>query len=602
MDLNAKLKSLPGKPGVYMMKDSRGRIIYVGKAKSLKNRVRSYFQDARTPDPKQKALLKKISDFDLLIADSEMEALILESNLIKEYKPRYNVNLKDDKRYPYLKVTVDEDFPRVLVVRRVKKDKSKYFGPYTNVRGMRQTIRLLRRIFPIRSCNFALPSKKKYKLCLDYHIKRCQGPCEGLVKKDEYQEMIKDVCLFLSGKNSILIKELKRKMENAAEIERYEEAARIRDQITSLESVMQRQKVVGTDSTDRDIIALVQEGKDISVAALQIREGIMIGRQNFHLVASAKTTQGEILSNFLRRYYMHSPIIPQQIILPLDPDDSEMIQKWLKQKRGFNVEFVTPQKGKKLKLLEMAQKNARLLLDELLLQRKERKKKVPEPVLMLQKDLYLEKAPIEIAGIDISNIGGKDAVGSLVYFSDGKPKKSEYKRFKIKTVVSQDDFAMISEVVKRYFGSLIDKKKNFPDLVLIDGGKGQLSLALRALHSLGIKDQKIMALAKRIDEIFLPGKPDPLMIKKDSSSLKLLKRVRDEAHRFAISYHKLLRKKRMVTSELDKIPGVGEKRRKALLSEFGSVKRIKQATLEELLKTDNIAKRTAQEIYNYFHP
>lgn len=602
MDLKAKLKSLPKKPGVYMMKDSRGRIIYVGKAKSLKNRVRSYFQDSLPPDPKQKALIKKISDFDLLVADSEMEALILESNLIKEHKPRYNVNLKDDKRYPYLKVTVDEDFPRILVVRRVKKDKAKYFGPYTNVRGMRQTLRLLRRIFQVRSCNFALPSKKKHKLCLDYHIKRCQGPCEGLVKKDEYRGMIKDVCLFLSGKNTELIKELKRKMEKTAEAERYEEAARIRDQIKFLESVMHRQKVVETEKKDRDIIALSQEGKDVSVAALQIREGVMIGRQNFHVLASTKISQGEILSNFLRRYYMHSPIIPQQIILPSDPNDRKMIQKWLKQKREANVEFVTPKKGKKYKLLEMAQKNAKLLLDELLLQKKEREKKIPEPVATLKKDLYLEKAPREIAGIDISNIGGKDAVGSLVYFSDGKPKKSEYKRFRIKTVATQDDFAMISEVVKRYYGSLIESRKSFPDLVLIDGGKGQLSLALQALNSLGIKDQKIMALAKRIDEIFLPGKPDPLMIKKDSSSLKLLKRVRDEAHRFAISYHKLLRKKRTVASELDKIPGVGEKRRKVLLTKFGSVKRIKETTLEELLKTDNITKRTAQEIYKYFHP
>ncbi|MGB2698085.1 MAG: excinuclease ABC subunit UvrC, partial [Candidatus Zixiibacteriota bacterium] len=578
MDLKAKLKSLPKKPGVYMMKDSRGRIIYVGKAKSLKNRVRSYFQDSLPPDPKQKALIKKISDFDLLVADSEMEALILESNLIKEHKPRYNVNLKDDKRYPYLKVTVDEDFPRILVVRRVKKDKAKYFGPYTNVRGMRQTLRLLRRIFQVRSCNFALPSKKKHKLCLDYHIKRCQGPCEGLVKKDEYRGMIKDVCLFLSGKNTELIKELKRKMEKTAEAERYEEAARIRDQIKFLESVMHRQKVVETEKKDRDIIALSQEGKDVSVAALQIREGVMIGRQNFHVLASTKISQGEILSNFLRRYYMHSPIIPQQIILPSDPNDRKMIQKWLKQKREANVEFVTPKKGKKYKLLEMAQKNAKLLLDELLLQKKEREKKIPEPVATLKKDLYLEKAPREIAGIDISNIGGKDAVGSLVYFSDGKPKKSEYKRFRIKTVATQDDFAMISEVVKRYYGSLIESRKSFPDLVLIDGGKGQLSLALQALNSLGIKDQKIMALAKRIDEIFLPGKPDPLMIKKDSSSLKLLKRVRDEAHRFAISYHKLLRKKRTVASELDKIPGVGEKRRKVLLTKFGSVKRIKETT------------------------
>lgn len=584
-----------------MMKDSKGRVIYVGKAKSLRSRVRSYFQDAIPVDPRQKALLKKISDFELLVSDSEVEALILESNLIKEYKPRYNVNLKDDKRYPYLKVTAGEDFPRILVVRRIKRDKAKYFGPYTNVRGMRQTLRLLRRIFPVRSCNFALPSRRKQKLCLDYYIKRCQGPCEGLVNKDEYQGMIRDVCLFLSGKNTILISELKKKMESGAKAERYEEAARVRDQMIALESVIERQKVVETESKDRDIIAVSREGEDISVAALQIREGVMIGRQNFHLVASARTAQGEILSNFLRRYYMHSPVIPEEIILPSEPDDSDMIKEWLKGKRGRRVEFVTPQKGEKQKLLEMAQKNAKLLLEEFLLQKKEKTRRVPESILSLKKDLYLDRLPQQIAGIDISNLGISDAVGSLVYFSDGKPKKSEYKRFKIKTVPGQDDFAMISEVVKRYFGSLIEKKKSFPDLVLIDGGKGQLSLALQALNSLGIGDQRIMALAKRIDEIFLPGRPDPLMIKKDSPSLKLLKRVRDEAHRFAISYHKLLRKKRTVASELDEIPGVGEKRRKALLTLFGSVKRIKQATLEDLLKANGITKKTAKEIYKYFH-
>jgi excinuclease ABC subunit C len=602
MDLKVKLDSLPKKPGIYMMKDSRGRIIYVGKAKYLRNRVRSYFQDSTPLDAKQKALIKKISDFDILVADSEMEALILESNLIKEYKPRYNVNLKDDKRYPYLKVTIDEDFPRILVVRRIKKDKAKYFGPYTNVRGMRHTLRLLRRIFPVRSCNFVLPSKKKHKLCLDYYIKRCQGPCEGLVKKNEYQEMIKDVCLFLSGKNTILIRELKRRMQGAAQTEKYEEAARLRDQITSLESVMQKQKVVETDPKDRDIIAISKEGKDISVTALQIREGVMISRQNFHLVASIRSSEGEVLSNFLRRYYMHSPIIPEQIILPSDPDDSDMLQKWLKEKKEGKVEFIIPKKGKKHKLLEMAERNAKLLLGELLLQRKERKRKVPESIASLKKDLYLDKTPREIVGMDISNLGGSDAVGSLVYFSNGKPQKSEYKRFKIKTVSGQDDFAMISEVVTRYFNLLIDKKKKFPDLVLIDGGKGQLSFALQALNSLGIKDQKIMALAKRIDEIFLPGKPDPLMIRKDSSSLKLLKRIRDEAHRFAISYHKLLRKKRTIASELNKIPGVGEKRRKALLLKFGSVERLRIASLEELLQTNKIDIRTAKEVYKYFHP
>jgi len=327
----------------------------------------------------------------------------------------------------------------------------------------------------------------------------------------------------------------------------------------------------------------------------------MIGRQNFHLVASAKSTEGEVLSNFLRRYYMHSPIIPEEIILPSSPDDSNMITQWLKEKRGGKVELTEPKKGKKHRLLEMAEKNAKLLLEELLLQQKEKTKRIPEPIVSLKKDLYLDVFPREIAGIDVSNLGPSDAVGSLVWFSNGKPKKSEYKRFKIRTVRRQDDFAMVSEVVKRFFDSRLEKKKGFPDLVLIDGGKGQLSFALQALSLLGVKNQRIMALAKRIDQIFLPGKPDPLMIKKDSPSLRLLKRIRDEAHRFAISYHRLLRKKRTVISELNKIPGIGEKRRKALLLKFGSVKRIKEATLKDLLQTKGITKKAAQEIHGHFH-
>ena len=583
------------------MKDRWGRVIYVGKAKSLRNRVRSYFQNGSDLHPRISAMIKKVSDFDSMVTDSEMEALILESNLIKEYKPRYNVNLKDDKRYPYLKVTVDENFPRILVGRRVKKDKAKYFGPYTNVKGMRKTLRLLRRIFPVRSCNFAIPSKKVQKVCLDYHIKRCEGPCVGLVSQKDYNDMIKDVCLFLSGKNSILIDQLKKKMNEFSIKEKFEEAARIRDQIKALESVMQTQKVVETEKTDRDIIAFARSGKDISLTNLQVREGILIGRQQFHLTSTTQTSDEEILSTFLRQYYMHSAIIPEEIILPTTPEDMEMIEKWLAEKREGKVEIIIPQKGKKHNLLEMAEKNAQLLLEELLLQKSERKKKVPENIMRLKNDLYLDLVPREIVAFDISNLGPSDAAGSLVFFCDGKPKKSEYKRFKIKTVEGQDDFAMMKEVVKRYFQRLVQEKKRFPDLVLVDGGKGQLSSALVALSSLGIKNQSIIGLAKRLDEVFLPERADSLMIKKDSLSLRLLQRIRDEAHRFAISYHKVLRKKRTIKSELDQIKGIGGKRKEALLKYFSSVKRIKAASMEELTRAEGITPTIAEKIYNYFH-
>jgi len=608
MDIKAKLENLPTKPGVYLMKDKSGRIIYVGKAKSLRNRVRAYFHDTLPYHPRTSALVSKISDLDVLATDSEMEALILESNLIKEYKPRYNVNLKDDKRYPYLKVTF-EAFPRVLVVRRVKKDRAKYFGPYTNVKAMRQTLGILRRIFPLRSCNVALPSQRKIKLCLDFYIKRCMGPCEGKISEKEYREIIDNVCLFLSSRNEALLSHLKERMEHYAQRENFEMAAQIRDQIKALDSVTEKQKVADVEKVDKDIIAFARDKKDIFVVVLQIREGILIGRQNFHLTAFKEIEDREILSTFLRQYYMHSVVIPPEIILPIKMDDQEMIRDWLSAKRAQilclekgKVRFLIPQRGEKVKLLEMATYNAQLSLDELLLQKSEARKKIPQVIKSLEKDLYLSVPPRKIAAFDISNLGPLDAVGSLVFFEDGRPKKSLYRRFKIKTVEGQDDFAMMGEVVKRYFTRLTEEKKEFPDLVLVDGGKGQLSTTLETLRRLGIKNQNVMALAKRLDEVFLPGKSNSLMIPKDSASLKLLQRIRNEAHRFAIDYHRKLRKKRTIKSELDQIPGIGPARRKILLKHFGSVEKIRLASLEVLLQTEGINKKVAENIYKYFHP
>jgi excinuclease ABC subunit C len=601
MDLNTKLQNLPAKPGVYLMKDGSGRIIYVGKAKSLKNRVRAYFHDTPPFHPKISALISRISDFDILATDSEMEALILEANLVKEYKPRYNVNLKDDKRYPYLKVT-GEPFPRVLVVRRVKQDDARYFGPYTNVKAMRHTVRILRRIFPVRSCNYALPSHRKVKLCLDYHIKRCLGPCQGKVSQDDYAEIIKDVLLFLSGRNNLLREQLQEKMSQYSAGEEFEKAAYVRDQIKALKSVMEKQKVSDIDAADRDIIALARHKKDISVVVLQIREGILIGRQNFHLTSLKETADAEIWSTFLRRYYMHSSIIPPEIILPTQVADQKMIEDWLSSKREGKVRVIIPQRGDKFKLLEMASYNARLSLDELLLQRSEAKKKVPPPVRSLKKDLYLPAPPRGIAAFDVSNLGSQDAVGSLVFFRDGRPLKSRYRRFKIKTVAGQDDFAMMAEVVRRYFNRLTEEKKEYPDLVLIDGGKGQLSSAVNTLHELGIDKQSVAALAKRLDEVFLPNRSEPLMIPKGSASLRLLQRIRDEAHRFAVGYHRKLRKRRTMRSELDEIPGVGPSRRRSLLKRFGSVKEIKGANLDDLMGVEGINRKVAKNIYAHFHP
>ncbi len=600
MELKLKLKNLPDRPGVYVMKDSSGKVIYIGKAKSLRDRVRAYFHATAPYHPKVSALISKISDLEVLATDSEMEALILEANLIKEHRPRYNVNLKDDKRYPYLKVT-DEPFPRVLVVRRVKKDGARYFGPYTNVKAMRQTLGILRKIFVIRSCNYALPPTRKIKLCLDYHIKRCPGPCEGKVSEEEYGEIIRNVLLFLSGRSRLLLSHLTERMNQCSAREEYEKAASLRDQINSLGAVMEKQKVADVEQADRDIIAFARERKDISVVALQIREGILIGRQNFHLTGLKQSADREILSAFLRQYYMHSAIIPPEIIVPAAVQDQRMIQDWLSSKREGKTRIVVPQRGDKVRLLDMALYNAQLSLNEILLQRAEAKRAMPAAVKSLERDLYLTLPPRRIAAFDISNLGPSDAVGSLVLFQDGRPKKSGYRRFKVKTVSGQDDFAMMGEVVGRYFGRLDEQRQEYPDLVLIDGGKGQLSACVQTLNRLQVKDQNIAALAKRLDEVFLPQRSEPLMIPKGSVSLKLLQRIRDEAHRFAVEYHRKLRKKRTIRSELDQIPGIGPARRKILLKAFGSVQAVRRAGLKELLQVEGVGKRAAENVYKHFH-
>ncbi len=600
MDLKTKLRNLPAKPGVYLMKDVRSRIIYVGKAKSLRSRVRAYFQDSPPPDSKTSALISKITDFDVLVTDSEMEALILEANLIKKHRPRYNVNLRDDKRYPYVKVT-DEPFPRVLVVRRVGKDKAHYFGPYTNVKAMRNTLKILRRVFAVRSCNYPLPSNKRVRLCLDYHIKRCPGPCEGKISAEEYGETVRDILLFLSGKNSLLVKNLEGKMNDYSSREEYEKAAAVRDQIHALESVTEKQKVAEMDQVDRDILAFAREGRDIALVALQIREGVLIGRQTFHLTATRESTDQEILSTFIRQYYMHSATVPQEVILPGQIDDQAMIDEWLSSKRGSGVKIVHPQRGQKVRLLAMALSNARLSLEEVLLQRSAARAEVPPVVKSLEKDLYLSTPPRSVVAFDISNLGPSNAVGSLVFFQDGRSRKSNYRRFKIRGIEGQDDFAMMRQVVSRHFRRLTQEKRPYPDLVLIDGGKGQLQAALEALKELGIRDQNVVALAKRLDEVFLPATPNSLMIPKGSASLRLLQRIRDEAHRFAVSYHRQLRKKGVTRSELDRIPGIGPVRREVLLRHFRSVEQIKRADLQDLIATRGLGKKAAERVYKHFH-
>jgi excinuclease ABC subunit C len=598
--LQTKLANLPESPGIYMMKDSGGKILYIGKAKLLRNRVRSYFQQSRPRDLKTDALTSKISDFEVLVTDNEMEALILENNLIKEHRPRYNVNLKDDKRYPYLKIT-GEPFPRLLVTRVLRKDGGKYFGPYTEVKVMRQTLRLIRQIFPLRTCNQKLPSGGKHRVCLNYHIGRCFGPCENLISREEYCQIVEGVRRFLAGRKVELLRDLRSRMESLAETEEYEAAARVRDQLQSLETLIARQKVLNPDMADRDIIAYKREGADACCVAMQVREGVLIGRQHFYLSASDSSDEGELLKTFLMRFYNTPEAIPPQVLMASKPKDGSLVARYLSDRAGSGVELVVPQKGEKARLLNLARENAKLLLEELLLEKSEAKRK-PSPLLRsLKRDLYLKDLPRRLAAFDISNLGSGGAVGSLVYFVDGQPRKGQYRHFRIKTVEGQDDFAMMAEVVERYFRRLIQEKKELPNLVLIDGGKGQLNSALSTLRKLKIKSVETVALAKRLDEVFLPGRRDPLMIPKTSSSLKLLQRVRDEAHRFAVSYHRRLRKSEALSSELDSIRGIGKKRSLDLLARFGSVERMKAAKLSELLDTPGIPAKVAEAVYTHFH-
>jgi len=590
------------------MKDSRGRILYVGKAKILKNRVRSYFsqkgsfgQESRQRDLKTDVLLSKISDFEVLVTDSEMEALILENNLIKEHRPRYNVNLKDDKRYPYLKIT-NEAFPRLLVTRVLKKDGGRYFGPYTEVKLMRQTLRLIRQIFPLRTCGLKLPSRRKNRVCLNYHIGRCFGPCEGFISREEYSQIALGVGRFLAGRKVELLKELRSRMKSLAEAEEYETAARVRDQLQNLEGLIARQRVLNPDMADRDLIAFSREGTDACCATMQVREGVLIGRQHFYLVASETSEDGELLKTFLMRFYNTAEAIPPQILLPSKPKDEALVRGYLSSKAESRVELTVPRKGDKARLLDLASQNASLLLEELLLQKSKMKKSLPRSIHSLKRDLYLKNPPRRLAAFDISNLGSNGAVGALVIFQDGKPRKGEYRHFRIRTVEGQNDYAMMAEVVERYFRHLIEEKGKFPDLVVIDGGKGQLTSALRALKNLKVENVDMLALAKRLDEVFLPGRREPLMIPKTSSSIKLLQMVRDEAHRFAIAYHRKLRKKESFKSELEAIKGVGEKRRLDLLAKFGSVERIRKAKLSELLETPGIPAKVAGTVYGHFHP
>jgi excinuclease ABC subunit C len=597
--IKEKLKSVPQKPGVYLLKNSKGQILYTGKAKSLRDRLRSHFNAGKREDLKHRLMMDKVTDFETIVTDSEVEALIMEANFVKEHRPRYNVNLKDDKTYPYIRIT-DEPYPRVFITRRIVRDGSKYFGPYTDVGTMRQLMSGIRRIFPIRTCKFYIDyqsiQKKKHKLCLMYHIGKCQGPCEGLIDRDEYYHTVKQVVAFIRGKNSHLIRDLDKMMADYAKQQRYEEAARLRDQIRLVSTFGSKQKVVDQFTKDKDIITVASEGKDSCGVVFNIRDGKVVNRLHFYLEGTENKSDIEILTSFIKQYYVRTDMVPPEVYLSIELDDIQQFRDWLSDKRGAKVIITVPQKGKKARLMDMCARNARLLLDELKLHKKQISEQIEPSILALQKDLRLENAPKRIEAFDVSNLQGCDAVASMVVFDNGKPKKGEYRKFKIKNVQGIDDFRMMAETVERRITRILKENRELPDLILVDGGKGQLSAVLNVLKKFEISDQPVIGLAKRLEEIYLPGISDPQTLPRSSISLRLLQRIRDEAHRFAVTYHRTLRKKRTMTSALDSIPGIGEKRRTALIRQFGSINNIQNATVNEIASVEGMNLKIAGRI------
>jgi excinuclease ABC subunit C len=594
-NLRIKLDSLPTEPGIYLMKNRDGQIIYIGKAKSLRSRVRSYFQESAHDGRRQlKALVRNIVDIDYIITTTEQEALILEATQIKTHKPRYNVHLKDDKKYPYIRIS-NEPFPRIFATRDVVQDGSRYLGPFSNVRAMYTTLEVMQKVFPVRSCDYHLPSDK-IKVCLDYHIHRCEGPCEALVEQVKYRESISAAVRFLQGKNAEILQNLNERMDQAAEELKFEQAAKCRDQLKALESMRTRQKIVLNEEVDRDIIGLARSDDEACCSVLEIREGRLLGKKHHFLSDVIQSTDADIISAFLRQFYLQTDFVPVQIHLPVEIPDKIEIAAWLSQKIDGKVEFALPQRGGKAHILDMATKNAEHMLKERQLKRELQKGRIPQSLTALQRDLRLSAPPRRIQGIDISNFQGSDSVGSLVCFVDGKPKRSQYRHFKIKDIEGPDDFASIHQVVLRHFRGLLERQEERPDLLMIDGGKGQLSSAVQALNELGIVDQPVIGLAKRLEEIFLPEQSEALLLPRTSATLRLLQTLRDEAHRFALQNHRNLREKRTLTSGLDTIPGIGPGRRTALLRTFGSIQRIREAKIEEIAAVKGFSPQMAADL------
>lgn len=610
-NIQEELKKLPGKPGVYLMHDERDAIIYVGKAISLKNRVRQYFQSSRNKGAKIEQMVTHISRFEYIVTDSELEALVLECNLIKEHRPKYNTMLMDDKSYPFIKVTVNEPFPRVMLARQMKKDKAKYFGPYTSAGAVKDTIELIRKLYHIRSCNRSLPKDiGKERPCLNYHIHQCQAPCQGYISQEEYRKSIDEVVRFLNGHYDLVLKELEEKMMAASDSLEFEKAIEYRELLTSVQKVAQKQKITDTAGDDRDIIAMASEGEDAVVQVFFIRSGRLIGRDHFYLKSAENDTEGEILSSFIKQFYAGTPYIPAELMLPEEIEDQDIIEEWLTARRERRVHLRIPKKGTKEKLVELAQKNAQMVLKNDRERLKREEGRTISAVKELEKILGL-KGIIRMEAYDISNTNGFDSVGSMVVYEHGKPKRNDYRKFKIKTVQGPDDYASMNEVLTRRFGHGLREQQEesetgdfqiFPDLIMMDGGRGQVNIALEVLEKLHlhipvcgmVKDDNHRTRGLYFNNTELP-------IDRNSECFRLITRIQDEAHRFAITFHRQLRSKGQVHSVLDDIPGVGPARRKDLMRCFENIDAIRNATVEELKELPSMNEKSAQEVYKFFH-
>ena len=610
-NIQEELKKLPGKPGVYLMHDEKDAIIYVGKAISLKNRVRQYFQSSRNKGAKIEQMVTHISRFEYIVTDSELEALVLECNLIKEHRPKYNTMLMDEKTYPFITVTVNEPFPRVMMARRMKKDKAKYFGPYTSAGAVKDTIELIRKLYHIRSCNRSLPKDiGKERPCLNYHIHQCYAPCQGYISREEYRKSIDEVVRFLNGNYDPILKELEEKMLDASENLEFEKAIEYRELLASVQKIAQKQKITDTAGDDRDIIAMASEGEDAVVQVFFIRGGRLIGRDHFYLKIAENDTKSEILSSFIKQFYAGTPYIPAELMLPEEIEDQEIIEEWLTTRREHKVRLRIPKKGTKEKLVELAQKNAQMVLKNDKERLKREEGRTIGAVKELEKILGLTGI-IRMEAYDISNTNGFDSVGSMVVYEHGKPKRNDYRKFKIKSVQGPDDYASMNEVLTRRFEHGLRERQDesetggfqaFPDLIMMDGGRGQVNIALEVLEKLNlhipvcgmVKDDNHRTRGLYFNNVELP-------IDRNSECFRLITRIQDEAHRFAITFHRQLRSKGQVHSILDDIPGVGPARRKDLMRSFENIEAIRNATVDNLKELPSMNEKSAQEVYKFFH-